>query len=76
MLVLRFLQSGLIYRLSALESFAFGSLLSAVDPVVTLAIFQALKVDLQLYMQVALKYSDDEDLSNCLQVGIWRVDAQ
>ncbi|KAF1647199.1 UNVERIFIED_CONTAM: Sodium/hydrogen exchanger 8, partial [Eudyptes robustus] len=32
------------------ESFAFGSMISAVDPVITLAIFQALKVDAQLYM--------------------------
>ncbi|KAI6222054.1 Sodium/hydrogen exchanger [Aphelenchoides besseyi] len=41
---------GLIYRLSAIECFAFGSILSAVDPVITLAIFQALKVEPQLYM--------------------------
>lgn len=33
-----------------IESFAFGSMISAVDPVITLAIFQALKVDVQLYM--------------------------
>uniref|UniRef100_A0A915CXU8 Sodium/hydrogen exchanger 8 n=1 Tax=Ditylenchus dipsaci TaxID=166011 RepID=A0A915CXU8_9BILA len=43
-------QAGLIYHLSAIESFAFGSMISAVDPVITLAIFQALKVDVQLYM--------------------------
>jgi sodium/hydrogen exchanger 8 len=43
-------QLDVIYKLSALEAFAFGSMISAVDPVVTLAIFQALKVDAQLYM--------------------------
>ncbi|KAI1701026.1 sodium/hydrogen exchanger family domain-containing protein [Ditylenchus destructor] len=43
-------QMGLIYQLNAIESFAFGSMISAVDPVITLAIFQALKVDVQLYM--------------------------
>ncbi|CAD5208573.1 unnamed protein product [Bursaphelenchus xylophilus] len=41
---------GVIYKLTAVESFAFGSMISAVDPVITLAIFQALKVDAQLYM--------------------------
>ncbi|XP_067928319.1 sodium/hydrogen exchanger 8-like [Watersipora subatra] len=40
------------YRLTLLESFAFGSLISAVDPVATLAIFQALDVDAILYMLV------------------------
>jgi len=34
------------------ESFAFGSLISAVDPVATLAIFQAIDVDQILYMLV------------------------
>lgn len=37
-------QADLIYPLTATESFAFGSMISAVDPVATLAIFQALKV--------------------------------
>lgn len=41
-------QAGLIYELSAIESFAFGSMISAVDPVITLAIFQALKVNKML----------------------------
>jgi sodium/hydrogen exchanger 8 len=45
-------QADLIYPLTATESFAYGSLISAVDPVATLAIFQALKVDGQLYMLV------------------------
>uniref|UniRef100_A0A1I8FHB4 Sodium/hydrogen exchanger 8 n=1 Tax=Macrostomum lignano TaxID=282301 RepID=A0A1I8FHB4_9PLAT len=36
--------------LTLVESFAFGSLISAVDPVATLAIFQAIKVDPILYM--------------------------
>lgn len=40
------------YSLTLLESFAFGSLISAVDPVATLAIFQALDVDAILYMLV------------------------
>ena len=35
-----------------MESFAFGSLISAVDPVATLAIFHALNVDQVLYMLV------------------------
>jgi len=42
----------LTYALSAKESFAFGSLVSAVDPVATLAIFNALDVDPVLYMLV------------------------
>jgi NhaP-type Na+/H+ or K+/H+ antiporter len=33
-------QADLIFRLSAIHSFAFGALISAVDPVATLAIFQ------------------------------------
>ena len=40
------------YQLNMIESFAFGSLISAVDPVATLAIFQALDVDPILYMLV------------------------
>ena len=32
--------AGLVYQLNFEESFAFGSLISAVDPVATLAIFQ------------------------------------
>uniref|UniRef100_A0A0K0DS88 Sodium/hydrogen exchanger n=1 Tax=Strongyloides stercoralis TaxID=6248 RepID=A0A0K0DS88_STRER len=42
----------LSYNLTAVEAFAFSSMISAVDPVATLAIFQALKVDVQLYMLV------------------------
>lgn len=45
-------QADLIYSLTVTESFAFGSIVSAVDPVATLAIFQALKVDGQVYMLV------------------------
>jgi len=40
------------YKLNFVESFAFGSLISAVDPVATLAIFQALDVDPVLNMLV------------------------
>ena len=40
------------YRLSLVESFAFGSLISAVDPVATLAIFSALDSDPVLNMLV------------------------
>ena len=36
------------------QSFAFGSLISAVDPVATLAIFQALDVDPILNMLVCI----------------------
>ncbi|KAL3075778.1 hypothetical protein niasHS_012608 [Heterodera schachtii] len=43
-------QAGLIYELNAIQCFAFGSMISAVDPLITLAIFQALKVEVQLYM--------------------------
>jgi len=42
----------IVYRLNFVESFAFGSLISAVDPVATLAIFQALDVDPVLNMLV------------------------
>jgi len=45
-------QADLIYALTPVQSFAFGSLISAVDPVATLAIFQAIKVDPVLYMLV------------------------
>eukprot|EP00730_Choanoeca_flexa_P001767 TRINITY_DN10773_c0_g1_i4.p1 TRINITY_DN10773_c0_g1~~TRINITY_DN10773_c0_g1_i4.p1 ORF type:complete len:632 (+),score=128.32 TRINITY_DN10773_c0_g1_i4:96-1991(+) len=45
-------KAGVVYSLSAIESFAFGSLISAVDPVATLAIFQALDMDRTLYMMV------------------------
>ncbi|KAI0214453.1 Sodium/hydrogen exchanger 8 [Lamellibrachia satsuma] len=41
-----------VYPLSVAESFAFGSLISAVDPVATLAIFQAIDTDPVLYMLV------------------------
>jgi len=40
------------YRLDFVESFAFGSLISAVDPVATVAIFHALDVDPVLNMLV------------------------
>ena len=40
------------YKLDIVESFAFGSLISAIDPVATLAIFHALDVDQVLYMMV------------------------
>uniref|UniRef100_A0AC35UDA3 Sodium/hydrogen exchanger n=1 Tax=Rhabditophanes sp. KR3021 TaxID=114890 RepID=A0AC35UDA3_9BILA len=42
----------LSYNLTFVEAFAFGSMISSVDPVATLAIFQSLKVDPQLYMLV------------------------
>lgn len=45
-------QADVVYQLSFVESFAFGSLISAVDPVATLAIFHALNVDQVLYMLV------------------------
>lgn len=41
-----------MYEFDIVESFAFGSLISAVDPVATLAIFKALNVDQILYMLV------------------------
>nr|CAH7758299.1 unnamed protein product [Callosobruchus chinensis] len=41
-----------VYRLGFVESFAFGSLISAVDPVATVAIFHALNVDPVLNMLV------------------------
>ena len=41
-----------VYQLDFVQSFAFGSLISAVDPVATLAIFQALDVDPVLNMLV------------------------
>ena len=41
-----------MYRFNLVESFAFGSLISAVDPVATLAIFKALDVEPVLYMLV------------------------
>jgi len=44
--------ANLAYQLSIFESFGFGSLISAVDPVATLAIFKAMDVDPILYMLV------------------------
>lgn len=41
-----------VYKLNFVESFAFGSLISAVDPVATIAIFHALNVDPILNMLV------------------------
>ena len=41
-----------VYKLNFIQSFAFGSLVSAVDPVATLAIFQVLDVDPVLNMLV------------------------
>ena len=46
------LQAGVAYELKLVESFAFGSLISAVDPVATLAIFSALDVHPLLNMLV------------------------
>lgn len=46
------LQAKIAYELDIVESFAFGSLISAVDPVATLAIFHALDIDPILYMLV------------------------
>lgn len=47
-----FTQAKVVYRFDLIESFAFGSLISAVDPVATLAIFSAMDVDPILYMLV------------------------
>jgi len=44
--------AGIAYNLTLTESFAYGSLVSAVDPVATIAIFKALKVDPTLNMLV------------------------
>lgn len=45
-------KGGVAFQLDLRESFAFGSLISAVDPVATLAIFHALDVDPTLNMLV------------------------
>ncbi|KAK1157805.1 sodium/hydrogen exchanger 8-like [Acipenser oxyrinchus oxyrinchus] len=45
-------QADVIYKLTMTESFAFGSLISAVDPVATIAIFNALNVNPVLNMLV------------------------
>ncbi|XP_066442893.1 sodium/hydrogen exchanger 8 isoform X3 [Eleutherodactylus coqui] len=45
-------QADVIYKLTMTDSFAFGSLISAVDPVATIAIFNALNVDPVLNMLV------------------------
>lgn len=52
LLSVTFFQADVVYKLTFVESFAFGSLISAVDPVATLAIFHALNVDQVLYMLV------------------------
>ncbi|XP_061112889.1 sodium/hydrogen exchanger 8 isoform X2 [Conger conger] len=45
-------QADVIYKMSMTDSFAFGSLISAVDPVATIAIFNALNIDPVLNMLV------------------------
>ena len=45
-------QAKVAYELTLVESFAFGSLISAVDPVATIAIFSALDVHPLLNMLV------------------------
>ncbi|XP_051489064.1 sodium/hydrogen exchanger 8 isoform X2 [Apus apus] len=45
-------KADVIYKLNMTDSFAFGSLISAVDPVATIAIFNALNVDPVLNMLV------------------------
>lgn len=45
-------QADVAYKLDFTESFAFGSLVSAVDPVATIAIFHALDVEPVLNMLV------------------------
>uniref|UniRef100_A0A6A7G718 Sodium/hydrogen exchanger n=1 Tax=Hirondellea gigas TaxID=1518452 RepID=A0A6A7G718_9CRUS len=45
-------RADVVYKLTFVESFAFGSLISAVDPVATLALFNALQVDPILHMLV------------------------
>uniref|UniRef100_A0A1I7XQG2 Sodium/hydrogen exchanger 8 n=1 Tax=Heterorhabditis bacteriophora TaxID=37862 RepID=A0A1I7XQG2_HETBA len=45
-------QADLVLELSIFECFAYASMISAVDPVATLAIFQAIKVEGLLYMLV------------------------
>ncbi|XP_029011490.1 sodium/hydrogen exchanger 8 isoform X1 [Betta splendens] len=47
-----FSQADVIYKMTMTDSFAFGSLISAVDPVATIAIFNALNVDPVLNMLV------------------------
>lgn len=61
-LIATFVTAGLLYLvvemgimksdLSFLECLVFGSIISAVDPVTVLAIFKALKVDLDLYSNI------------------------
>eukprot|EP00294_Goniomonas_avonlea_P005932 CAMPEP_0114563494 /NCGR_PEP_ID=MMETSP0114-20121206/13143_1 /TAXON_ID=31324 /ORGANISM="Goniomonas sp, Strain m" /LENGTH=449 /DNA_ID=CAMNT_0001749351 /DNA_START=497 /DNA_END=1846 /DNA_ORIENTATION=+ len=43
-------QWGVVAKLEAKAALIFGAIVSAIDPVATLAIFQALKVDTRLYM--------------------------
>ncbi len=38
----------IVYKLNFVESFAFGSLISAVDPVATLAIFQGIAINVSV----------------------------
>ncbi|XP_067227077.1 sodium/hydrogen exchanger 8 isoform X2 [Chanodichthys erythropterus] len=45
-------KADVIYKMTMTDSFAFGSLISAVDPVATIAIFNALNVDPVLNMLV------------------------
>lgn len=61
-------QADLIYKMSAAESFAFGSMISAVDPVATLAIFQALNVCFYFVYVWKCCYTSDIGTKNFLVV--------
>jgi len=67
------MQADVVYRLSLVESFAFGSLISAVDPVATLAIFQAIDVDQVLYMLVFGESVLNDAVSIVLTTSVMRM---
>nr|AKN21463.1 slc9a-5 [Schmidtea mediterranea] len=66
--------ANLAYRLSIFESFGFGSLISAVDPVATLAIFKAMDVDPILYMLVFGESILNDAVSIVLMTTIMNLD--
>ncbi|CAG9319246.1 unnamed protein product [Blepharisma stoltei] len=61
-----------LYELSLTESLLFGSLISAVDPVATIAIFEAAKVDTTLHMIVF----GESVLNDAISIALFKTFAQ
>ena len=66
-----------VYPLTFVQSFAFGSLISAVDPVATLAIFQVVFCFINFHILVSPhNLAGTGRWPNFEHVGVWRVDSE